>query len=267
MSLRRMLPFILLNIVVSALTVAAILLWWDSRSPQPEAAATTADSSSASQPDDLTTAPETATQPAVPPTAAPDSAVDAAPVHIVQVGDTLGAISSQYDVSMDDIMAANKIEDPNLLSVGQQLVIPINGVVAPAPDAAIEAEVEADDADATVEANPTPLLEACEGEAIVQITAVDNAGQFESETVQITNSGSCEASLRGWQLQDQAGNIYTFGQVTLFGEGAGIRVHTTSGADSATDLYWGQSEAIWPSGKLVELYDAAGTIQATFQVP
>jgi len=45
-------------------------------------------------------------------------------VHLVQPGDTLWKISIQYGVPVDQIIRANKIADPNLLEVGQVLVIP-----------------------------------------------------------------------------------------------------------------------------------------------
>lgn len=51
------------------------------------------------------------------------------PVYIVQPGDTINVIAIKFDVSSKDIIAANSISDPNLLSVGTQLVIPgIQGV-------------------------------------------------------------------------------------------------------------------------------------------
>jgi murein DD-endopeptidase MepM/ murein hydrolase activator NlpD len=46
------------------------------------------------------------------------------PVYIVQSGDTLSSIAARFGVSMDDLMAANGITNPNLLSAGQPLVIP-----------------------------------------------------------------------------------------------------------------------------------------------
>ncbi len=46
------------------------------------------------------------------------------PVYIVQSGDTLSSIASRFNVSLNDLMAANNITDPNLLGAGQQLVIP-----------------------------------------------------------------------------------------------------------------------------------------------
>jgi murein DD-endopeptidase MepM/ murein hydrolase activator NlpD len=54
----------------------------------------------------------------------PASAQESGPVYIVQPGDTLSSIASRFNVSMDDLMTANGITDPNLLGAGQQLVIP-----------------------------------------------------------------------------------------------------------------------------------------------
>ena len=46
------------------------------------------------------------------------------PVYIVQAGDTLSTIAARFNVSINDLMSANNISNPNLLAVGQQLVIP-----------------------------------------------------------------------------------------------------------------------------------------------
>jgi len=48
----------------------------------------------------------------------------AGPVYIVQSGDTLSSIASRFNVALTDLMNANNISDPNLLSAGQELVIP-----------------------------------------------------------------------------------------------------------------------------------------------
>lgn len=51
------------------------------------------------------------------------------PVYIVQPGDTINIISIKFNVSADDIIAANNISDPNVLNVNSRLVIPgITGV-------------------------------------------------------------------------------------------------------------------------------------------
>ena len=44
--------------------------------------------------------------------------------YTIQAGDTLSAVAEQFNVSVEEIMEANGIEDPTRLEVGQVLVIP-----------------------------------------------------------------------------------------------------------------------------------------------
>ncbi len=51
------------------------------------------------------------------------------PVYIIQAGDTLSSIAARFNVSLNDLMAANPDADPNNLAIGQEIVIPgLNGV-------------------------------------------------------------------------------------------------------------------------------------------
>lgn len=43
--------------------------------------------------------------------------------YLVQPGDTVSAVAAKFNVSMDQLMKWNDIEDPNMLMVGQQLKI------------------------------------------------------------------------------------------------------------------------------------------------
>jgi lipoprotein-anchoring transpeptidase ErfK/SrfK len=55
---------------------------------------------------------------------------------VVQQGQELGLIAKEYDVSITDIMALNDIDNPDVIFVGQELIIPAAGVyVPPAPAA------------------------------------------------------------------------------------------------------------------------------------
>jgi murein DD-endopeptidase MepM/ murein hydrolase activator NlpD len=53
--------------------------------------------------------------------------------YTVQPGDTLGRIATAYGVSLESLIAANGIADPNLLAVGQTLEIPPPQPAAPGP--------------------------------------------------------------------------------------------------------------------------------------
>lgn len=53
------------------------------------------------------------------------------PTYIVKSGDTLGKIAARFNTTLDAIARANKISDPNRISVGQRLTIPEVGVPTP----------------------------------------------------------------------------------------------------------------------------------------
>jgi len=57
-------------------------------------------------------------------TVQPASAQSSGPVYIIQPGDTLSLIASRFNVSLNDLVNANPSLDPNVLSQGQEIVIP-----------------------------------------------------------------------------------------------------------------------------------------------
>ena len=61
-------------------------------------------------------------------------------IHWVVAGETLYAIALEYGVTVEAIVAANGLEDPNRLQVGQELVIP-NAIASPTPALAVTAPV------------------------------------------------------------------------------------------------------------------------------
>ena len=48
-------------------------------------------------------------------------------IHVVQQGQTLYGIAQAYNTTVNDLVEANQIPNPNQLVVGQTLVIPIIG--------------------------------------------------------------------------------------------------------------------------------------------
>lgn len=80
------------------------------------------------------------------------------------------------------------------------------------------------------------------------------------EYVVIENRGESARDLSGWTLADEAGHVYEFEGVTL-AAGATVTVHTGSGTDNATDVFWGQDEALWNNdGDTATLRDASGSV-------
>lgn len=75
----------------------------------------------------------------VPPTAVPPTATTTAASpqsHTIQAGETLFSIARRYNIPLNSLAAANNIYDPNLIQVGQILVIPGPTPLPPAGDSA-----------------------------------------------------------------------------------------------------------------------------------
>lgn len=254
MPFRRMLPFLLINVVVSAVTMLAILFWWENRG-----AVTAEETAATAVTPTLTLATPNPNNPAA---ATPEPEPDDQPlIHIVRSGDTLGSLSTFYDVPLDDITAANGISVADYLSVGQELIIPIGGLPTATP---LPTETPIDN----VLPSPIPTEElTASGEVNVAITAVIGAGSLTEETIQITNFGGSQIALLDWELFDSDGHIFKFKQITLFGDGAAIQIHTETGQNGPADQYWGLETPIWEVGEQVSLRDADGNVQATFIVP
>ncbi len=80
------------------------------------------------------------------------------------------------------------------------------------------------------------------------------------EYVVLKNVGSEPVNLKGWILRDEAGHEYVFPDFILE-PGATVKVHTGSGVNTETDLYWGSNRAIWNNDHdTAYLYDAEGNL-------
>jgi LysM repeat protein len=86
--------------------------------------------------------PTPAPSPAATPTAAPTPSPTPEPptpaptqtVYVVKAGDQLTRIAATYGVTVAAIQEANNIKNPNLITVGQKLIIPLPEAT-PLPDA------------------------------------------------------------------------------------------------------------------------------------
>jgi LysM repeat protein len=250
MNTRRLILYLILNAIVSASATLAVLWVWD-RAHAPIRAA-----------NPLPTVSVAAGPTAALPTKAPSPPVVASPtptIHVVQAGDTLGSIAEQYDVSVEDIMAANGLADPDVLDVGQTLVIPVGGFVLLTPTVPSLPT-------STVEASlPTATRDPSAPRPQLTIREVKSPGVLADEALVIVNTGG-PVDLAGWTLRDEAGTLYTFPSLTLF-EGGAVTLHTAAGEDTVTDLYWGLAAPVWAAGKAALLSDANGALHARFTAP
>lgn len=81
------------------------------------------------------------------PTPAPTDTATPTPgprVHVVQAGDVLGSIALEYDLELDELLAANPgLTERSLLRLGQEIVIPAKAASAEAPASEAPAEAAA----------------------------------------------------------------------------------------------------------------------------
>ena len=117
----------------------------------------------------------------------------------------------------------------------------------------------------TFEGNPV-ATQGSPASGQVSISTVIAAGDLSNEHVVIEQIGDQDLTLAGWRLRDENGNEYHFPALVLH-PGAQVNVFTGQGTDSATDLYWGRSVAVWTSGEQAELLNAANQQQAVYSVP
>jgi LysM repeat protein len=190
--------------------------------------------------------------------------------YTVTAGDTLAGIAAQFGVSVEAIMTANNLDNPNVLTVGQELQIPL-----PAEPGGLPESTSTPEPTATPDLTSTPPSLPDQPTATtlpedhvlhIEIVTVIAPGVLDDERVVITLLSEGQLSMAGWQLVDAAGPIYTFPALTLFQDGA-VSVYTASGTNNAVELHWGLDETVWEQGEVVHLVDPNGIERASFEIP
>jgi len=251
MTPRRWAIFIVVNIVVSALTTLLVLNMWDANRSVPRAAVPT--TVPTLNPTKQTQVAATVKAPTKTPTSANVQK------YTVEFGDTLSEIARKFDVSVADIVALNNLTNADILSEGQQLLIPGSPLTPTPTRVPIPTSTRA----------PLPVITGTAstalGDFFVTIREIKAPGSLTSEQVILTNL-SGQVNMAGWTMTDGEGNKFTFPSLSLLSNGE-VTVHTGRGTNTPTDLYWGQTDSRWASGKVAYLRDPAGKLIATYQVP
>ena len=275
--LKRLLYYLLINIVISAATVWLVLSLWQKRNP-------TLPEESTPQVVVVTATPAPHTPAPAPATAQPDqpesqATATQAPLptptlelveYIVQEGDTVGSIADQFEISIEAIVYVNQLSNPDSISVGQTLKIPVGGLVIPTettiPPTLVASPTPRPSLSPTTGPSPTAAPTLTGDEPQVYIDSVVGVGDLSTERVLLRRSGLGELSLAGWQLSDRDGNVYTFPQLTLY-EGGAVSLNTRTGTNTVVDLFWNLGAAVWRPGEQVSLLDATGTLRAIYYIP
>jgi len=253
---KRLIYYLMINILVSACTVLVVLAIWDRyNTPQVMDIATPV---AASELPEATLSPTTEVVVAIPPTNTPGPSPNlSVEEYEVQFGDTLGIIAQKFDVPIEELMEVNQLDDPNSISVGLIVYIPVTPQVLPT-NTPIPTQTPNP---LVTSGTPAPLQE-----ARVVINSVISVGDLPSERVFLTRTGDGELNMADWKLEDEDGNAFVFPQIAVYKDGA-VNVWTTSGTATVVDLYWGMGKPIWESGEKVTLRDARGRVHTTYTIP
>ena len=251
---RRQLAFIVtLNAVISLVIALAVVWLAELRRPDPEALAalSTPIAAPVIAPTFTATPAAAAAQPAQAATAPAAAVAGEDNIYVVQAGDSLLGIATRVGVSMQAIMDANDLSNPDFIFSGQRLVIP-RGEPQPtaAPAATATSAVTAD--------QPAG--------AGLRIASFTGSGTLNSEAVQISNDSDLAVNLQGWRLEKEGGQAYTFGNVSLF-PGGGVVLNTGPGTDTSVAVYWNQAAPIWAPGTTARLVNPQGETISQLAVP
>jgi LysM repeat protein len=227
-SWKRLLFYLVLNILVSACTTLAVLFIWDQfTGPMPRNLLPKALSGLASEP-------TTVAQPAAQGTqAARPAPTEEYLVYQIKPGDTFESVAEKYKIGVEELIAVNGFTRSQPLGEGEVLRIP----VTPRGSVVIDSVVGSGD----LESERVLLKHQGEGElSLVGWRLEDGKGNI---------------------------FIFPqFPQLILY-KGGAVNVHTAAGSNTVVDLYWGLSAAVWKSGVTVTLKDPQGNARATYIVP
>lgn len=96
----------------------------------------------------------------------------------------------------------------------------------------------------------------------VIITGISHA--VDDEWVEVANPGVLSQDFTFWTLIDENNNTYSFPQGFVLNPGTTVKIHTTLGNNTETDLFWGREDPVWDDGEAATLIDANGEIVARY---
>lgn len=112
----------------------------------------------------------------------------------VQSGDTVWGFAQQYSTTVDSISTANQLADPNVIYVGQQLVIPSSAISTASAAATVAASTATDNATASQAAVETTETTAASTTPAVSTTNASNVADQAQPTTVVSASNNNTAA-------------------------------------------------------------------------
>jgi hypothetical protein len=136
--------------------------------------------------------------------------------------------------------------------------------------AGIEPAATVDQAELQIPPTPLPTeTELPPDLQVIEIFSVVAPGDLDQEVVLLRRVGEGNLRMTGWRLEGENGEVYVFPEqpeLVLYKDGA-VQLYTTTGENTATEVYWNRDRPAWQSGEVVRLLDAAGNERAVYRVP
>lgn len=213
-------------------------------------------------------------------------------VYTIESGDTVFGVAAEFEVNPFVMLEVNDLAEDTLLNIGDELIVPLEGcpideiapisnvepTQTPTDEPALEAEtttIALPDIDATLgtsdgaptatDEGPAPPAQTVEAPAVT-IVEVSATGDVATESLLLTNVRGASVPLQGWVLRNSSGGEYQFPDVILFA-GRSLILNSGVGQDLPTALHRGLDTPAYQLGDTLQLIDAEGRVQATFQIP
>jgi len=173
-------------------------------------------------------------------------------------------VGTQADAptSATELRTGDPVDPGTMTDVTDRFVIPADGTATPvAPDGGADTSTGSVDDDGDDGADETAADGALDVVDIHPDAEGNDNENLNDEYVVFENAGESALDLSGWEVADEAGATYTVPTGVTLDPGDRITLYTGSGTDSDSELYWGQSRAVWNNGgDTVIVRDDSGTV-------
>lgn len=209
--------------------------------------------------------PSASTTAIIPPTTSPvvPSPTPGPLLYTIQEGDTLMSIATDHGISVQELIAANGLDNPDVIFPGQVLVIP--NQFAPTPLPSVPPTGTPPTPSPAPSLPPPPATPTFSGPVQVEIAGALGVGDVSAEVVRIRNRGGT-VSFEDWSLSSSGGERFNFPRLVLF-PGTEVVIHSGPGESSPMELYWGRAQPAWESGELLTLRNGEGAVVDTYLIP
>lgn len=113
---------------------------------------------------------------------------------------------------------------------------------------------------------PTAIILPPLDEKTIEIQSVFLPGELNYEKINLKNVGVDPINLSGWKLSNAEGDELTLPELTLYPNGA-VDIYSRAGINTAVELFWNASHAIWWSGGSAILLDSEENERSRYSIP